>query len=99
MNFNTEKVRKFVFYKKLRQHVGKLIRISGTCYFRESTEYQVVHDELALLLNTDKKDTDLQHDLYQVDETASGAADATIVFRGNLMQAWLVDSQVEFVND
>lgn len=98
MNFNTERVRKFVFYKKLKLHTGKLIRISGLCYFRASAEYQAVHDELALLVNTDKKGSDQHHDLYQVDKATEGA-DATIMFRGNLMQAWLVDSRVEFIND
>lgn len=99
MSFYTEKARKFVFYKKLRQHVGKFIRLNGLCYLRSLTEYQSIDNELALIVNTNKKDTDQHHDLYQIDETSTATAEVTIVFRGSLMHALIVDSQVEFVND
>ena len=97
--FNTEKARKFVFYKKLRQHVGKFIRINGLCYLRALTEYQYIVDELALIVNTDKKDTEQHHDLYQINENSTASVEVTIVFRGSLMHALIVDSQVEFIND
>ena len=99
MSFSTGKARKFLFYKKLRQHVGKFIRLNGLCYLRDLTDYQSIDDELALVVNANKKDTDHQHDLYQIGETSTCTAEATIMFRGSLMHALVVDSQVEFVND